>query len=144
MLRHPGLIPLSKDHHQALALCVMTDRELAGSSGAQTPAILVSRLLRKFDEEILEHFEFEEQVLFPALAGAPELSQLIAELRLEHIRMIEMTDKLRCNADWATVKDFTRVLRDHVRKEESVLFEQAQQILSAGQLIAIGSKRQKT
>jgi iron-sulfur cluster repair protein YtfE (RIC family) len=134
MRRHIGLIPLSHDHQHALALCVMADRD---SDAAHASA----NIIQTFDSEILDHFQFEEQVLFPMLAGFEPLADLVAELTAEHVRIIGFVTELRHMADMAVVRKLCASLRDHVRKEESVLFEQAQELLSAEQLNEIRERR---
>src|SRR4051794_9184869 len=90
MLRDPGLIPLSRDHHHALALCVFTERALAADGSPTGVAAAARRIVQKFDSEIRGHFEFEEQVLFPAFHGIPSTGTLIAELLAEHRRMVAL------------------------------------------------------
>ena len=71
MLRHPGLVPLSRDHHHALALCVRTERAFGEDASAEAVAQAASGIVEKFDAEILDHFEFEERVLFPVRTALP-------------------------------------------------------------------------
>ena len=140
MLRHPGLIPLSHDHQHALALCVLTERELsAGAADAVSRA--ASAIVDAFDGEILDHFRFEEQVLFPLCASAEPLAEIVSELRSEHLRMTGLVADLRAHPDKARVLEFCSTLRAHVRKEEAVLFERAQELLPDETLNAIGEKR---
>ena len=44
MLRDPILVPLSHQHHNGLALCVMTRRSLAADSSAQNVAKLADHV----------------------------------------------------------------------------------------------------
>jgi hemerythrin-like domain-containing protein len=141
MLRDPALIPLSHDHQHALALCVLTDRALAGAGAADSVAPQARRILEQFDSEIRDHFEFEEQVLFPALATFPSVSDLVAELTMEHRRIVSIVESLRSRGDRSVIQEFCEVLGQHVRKEERLLFEEAQRLLSREQLDAIGQAR---
>jgi iron-sulfur cluster repair protein YtfE (RIC family) len=84
MLRDPGLIPLSHDHQHALALCVLVDRALAGGASAAEELAQARRIVEAFDTELRDHFEFEERVLFPALAAVPEVREFLAQLEAEH------------------------------------------------------------
>ena len=68
MLRDPSLIPLSHQHHNGLALCVMTRRSLAADSSAENIAKLARRAIDRYEVELVNHFEMEEQVLFPVCA----------------------------------------------------------------------------
>jgi hemerythrin-like domain-containing protein len=139
MRRHPGLIPLSHDHQHALALCVLTERAVA-DAGADTVARAAAEVVQAFDAEILDHFQFEEQVLFPALEEHDALTAIVSELRSEHSRIRGLAAALK-RGERLEVMEFCAALRDHVRKEETVLFERAQELLPADQLNEIGQKR---
>ena len=132
MLRDPSLVPLSHQHHHALALCVLIDRSPADVD-AQARAIV-----DQFDSEMRLHFELEERVLFPAAAALASTRDLVHELIAEHRRMTALVDALRYAANRAIMAEFSGVLRQHVRKEESVLFEEMQRLLSREQLDSIG------
>jgi hemerythrin-like domain-containing protein len=141
MRRHAGLIPLSHDHQHALALCVLTERELGKDGGADAASRAAAEILRAFDSEILDHFQFEERVLFPMLERLESSAEIVAELKAEHSRMIGLVANLRAGGEKADVLEFCAMLRNHVRKEETVLFERAQDLLSDEQLNEIGYKR---
>jgi hemerythrin-like domain-containing protein len=141
MRRHKGLIPLSHDHQHALALCVLTERELGAIADANAASSAAAKIVEAFDEEILDHFEFEEQVLFPMLASLPPLAEIVSGLKEEHTLMRGLIAALRAHGERARILEFCSTLRDHVRKEENVLFERAQELLSDEQLNAIADKR---
>ena len=63
MLRDPSLIPLSRQHQHALALCVRIDRALE-ASGFDLKT-WQEEVEQHFAQEIQFHFAAEEQVLFP-------------------------------------------------------------------------------
>jgi iron-sulfur cluster repair protein YtfE (RIC family) len=140
MLRHSGLVPLSHDHQHALALCVLTERELAAGA-PDAVSRTASAIVDAFDGEILDHFRFEERVLFPLCESVEPLAEIVAELRSEHSQMIGLVADLRAHPEKARVLEFCSTLRGHVRKEESVLFEKAQELLPDETLSAIGEKR---
>ena len=81
MLRDPSLIPLSQQHHNGLALCVLTRRSLAADSSPENVARLARRAIDRYEIELVNHFEIEEQVLFPACGPMPIISELIQEHR---------------------------------------------------------------
>ena len=66
MRRDSSLIPLSHQHHNGLALCVMTRRALAADPAPGNVAKLARRAIDRYELELANHFEIEEQVLFPA------------------------------------------------------------------------------
>ncbi len=62
------------------------------------------------------------------------------ELAAEHRKMAALVDTLRHETDAALMLDFSTLLRQHVHKEERVLFQHAQQLLSREQLDSIAEK----
>lgn len=141
MLRDPGLVPLSHDHQHALALCVLTERALKTAPGEDAAARQAAKIVYAFDEEILGHFQFEEQILFPMLEPYEGMAALIGELKAEHAQMLERVEGLRRAGGREQILEFCAMLRAHVRKEESILFERAQELLPAERLQEIGEKR---
>jgi hypothetical protein len=136
MLRDPSLIPLSHQHHNGLALCVMTRRSLAADSSAQNVAKLAQRAIDRYELELVNHFEIEEQVLFPACGPKP----LIVELIAEH-RMIEgLIGQLRTAPTGVVLEELCALLSSHIRREESVLFEEIQRELPREVLDRAGSE----
>src|SRR5271165_2403552 len=81
MLRDPSLIPLSHQHHNGLALCVLTRRSLARDSTPENIARLARRIVDRYELELMNHFEIEEQVLFPLCGPMPLVDELLAEHR---------------------------------------------------------------
>src|SRR6266516_2607945 len=82
MLRDKNLIPLSRQHQHALALCVRLDR--AVQSGQVDAGAWQAEIQQIFEQEIAVHFEAEERELFPAAASRPELRLLVEQLLDEH------------------------------------------------------------
>jgi hypothetical protein len=58
-----------------------------------------AQIVERFDREIRGHFEFEEQVLFPALEEFAAVRELVAELMEEHRRMYGLVGRLRSGAE---------------------------------------------
>ena len=141
MRRHAGLIPLSHDHQHALALCVLTERDLRSNPGTEAARRAAAKIVESFEGEILDHFQFEEEVLFPALENVTPLAEVVAELKTEHTRIRALVAELRARGEEATVLEFCALLRGHVQKEETILFERAQDLVPDEQLNAIGEKR---
>ena len=59
MLRDPALIPLSQQHHNGLALCILTERGIAGNASAQNLAKLAQRIIDRYEIELTNHFAIE-------------------------------------------------------------------------------------
>ena len=136
MLRDPSLIPLSHQHHNGLALCVMTRRSLTADSSAQNVAKLARRAIDRYELELVNHFEIEEQVLFPACGAMPLIGELIAEHR-----MVEgLIGQLRIAPTGALLEELCALLSAHIRREESELFEEIQRKLPREVLDRAGSE----
>ena len=125
MLRDPSLIPLSHQHHNGLALGVLTRRSLAADGSPENVARQAKRIVQRYEIELANHFEIEEQVLFPACGDMP----IIAELIAEHRTMEAMVAKLRTEPSRDTIEEFCDLLARHIRREEGELFEQIQREL---------------
>ena len=122
MLRDPALIPLSHQHHNGLALCVLTRRSLASDSSAENVERLAARAIARYEIELVNHFEIEEQVLFPLGGALPLVGELIAE----HRALEEFVAGLRAAPSAGLLERFCALLSAHIRREESELFEQIQ------------------
>jgi hemerythrin-like domain-containing protein len=134
MQRDPALIPLSHQHHNALALCLRIERSFSPQHQQRWPAgdpgKWQAEIERLFRDEIQYHFQAEEQVLFPAARRIPVLASLVDELSQEHLRLREFAAR-------AAARDLTQpellelsgLLSTHVRKEERQLFEAMQDSL---------------
>ena len=138
MLRDPSLIPLSHQHHNGLALCVLTDRSLGEDPSQPNIVRLAKRCIDRFEIELTNHFEIEEQVLFPA---SP--SMLTAELIADHRRLEGLIEDLRKAPSATALREFTALLRRHIRREENELFEQMQRELPREKLDLLGEEIDK-
>jgi hemerythrin-like domain-containing protein len=125
MLRDPSLIPLSHQHHNGLALCVLTRRSLSKDHSTENIARLARRVIDRYEIELANHFEVEEQVLFPACGALPIIDQLLRE----HREIEAMVARLRTEPSAATLEEFCELLPSHIRREERELFEEVQRTL---------------
>ena len=128
--RHPALIPLSREHHQWLLLAQLLKKDAPAYKGMPgTPTDKVAYARELWEQLIAPHIEKEETYLFPKVAKlAPDLVALLNELRLEHELLRNSFDKL--HHEVTTMDRLGRLLERHVRKEERVLFQQVQALLS--------------
>lgn len=136
MLRDASLIPLSHQHHNGLALSVMTRRSLAADSSAANVAKLAQRVVDRYELELSNHFEIEEQVLFPACGELP----IIAGLLAEHRALERMVTNLRSAPSPELLEEFCALLSAHIRREERDLFEAIQRTLSREVLDSAGQE----
>ena len=136
MLRDPSLIPLSHQHHNGLALCVTTRRSLAADGTPANVAKLARRAVDRYELELANHFEIEEQVLFPACGPMPPIALLVAE----HRAIETLIAQLRTAPTSALLERFCALLSTHIRREENQLFEQIQRALPREVLDRAGSE----
>ena len=138
MLRDASLIPLSRQHQHALALCVRIERALQKNlmdlEGWQL------EVEQQYEQEIGFHFAAEENALFPVARRFPELVSLVDELCDEHIRLHEHFSRAKeRRLDLPELGAFARLLSAHIRKEERQLFEAMQTLAEADELRRIGA-----
>jgi hemerythrin-like domain-containing protein len=136
MLRDPSLIPLSHQHHNGLALCVLTRRSLAANSSPENLAKQARRAIDRYELELRNHFEIEEEVLFPACGPMP----LVVELLAQHREIETFIAELRTAPSAALLERFCALLSAHIRLEESEFFELVQRTLPRDVLDRIGSE----
>ncbi|HEY1343097.1 MAG TPA: hemerythrin domain-containing protein [Bryobacteraceae bacterium] len=136
MLRDPTLIPLSHQHQHGLALCVMTRRSLGQDASAENVAKLAQRVVDRYEIELANHFEVEEQVLFPACGTKPLISELIAE----HRSLESMVARLRSAPSAELLEEFCTLLSNHIRREENELFQEIQQTMPRETLDRAGAE----
>jgi hemerythrin-like domain-containing protein len=138
MLRNKNLIPLSHQHHHALALCVRIDRAI--QAGEVDLAAWQEEIRLSFDQEIQYHFAAEEKELFPVATQFPELQPLVNQLLTEHATLRQFFSQANSgDLDIARLNSFAELLSSHIRKEERQLFEGLQQRLNAQALDTLGT-----
>jgi hemerythrin-like domain-containing protein len=139
MLRNKSLIPLSRQHQRALALCVRIDR--AHPIPDTDFEAWQAEIEQHFEPEIRVHFAAEESVLFPAARGFPELSPMVSELVAEHASLRESFSRARTHlVSEERLLAFAQQLSTHIRKEERLLFERLQELMSADELRDLGAR----
>jgi len=139
MLRDPNLVPLSRQHQHALALCVRIRRaKLASTREARA---WQGEIEQHFEIEIRHHFTAEEAYVFPIAKQIADLAPLVEELLSEHVQLRADFEAAKARTlDGPGVRRFAEALSDHIRKEERLLFETMQQKLSAQEMERIGAQ----
>jgi len=138
MLRDKNLIPLSRQHQHALALCVRIER---ASPIEQKRAEWQAEIAQQFEAEIKVHFVAEERIVFPAARALPELNPLVEELLVEHKWLRASFAKAEAKQMSAEeLVAFARGLSEHIRKEERQLFERMQELMRPEELAVIGQQ----
>jgi hemerythrin-like domain-containing protein len=138
MLRDQNLIPLSRQHQHALALCVRLDRAI--QAGEVNLEAWQAEIQQHFESEIGIHFAAEEKNLFPAAARFPQLQPLITELLSEHTLLRDFFARAAARTlDQQALGQFGGKLSHHIRKEERQLFEGLQKVMSSEELDVLGA-----
>ena len=132
MFRHPALVPLSRQHFDALALCVLIERSLGQDNSDENVSRLAAKVGAAWDVELTNHFQLEEELLFPRLRN-----ELAAELLREHGEVAALIARLRANPSQALLTEFISKLRDHAHKEEQQYFQQFQETVPEQELEAL-------
>jgi hemerythrin-like domain-containing protein len=137
MLRDKNLVPLSRQHQHALALCVRIDR--ASPVGNADLSAWRAEIAQHFQSEIRVHFAAEEQVLFPAARRFPDLIALIEDLLTDHAVLRESFAKAEAGKmSEMELAAFGQRMSAHIRKEERQFFERLQELMSEEDLAQLG------
>jgi hemerythrin-like domain-containing protein len=137
MLRDQNLIPLSRQHQHALALCVRLDRAI--QAGEVDLEAWQAEIQQQFEQEIENHFAAEEKELFPAAARFSEMQPLVDELLADHSVLRDLFSRAAARSlDRQRLIDFVEKLSHHIRKEERQLFEAMQKAMNPQELAALG------
>jgi iron-sulfur cluster repair protein YtfE (RIC family) len=139
MLRNPNLIPLSHQHHNALAMCVLTRRSLRADASPANVAKLARRAIDRYELELVNHFEIEEQILFPAVENALGKHPLVPSLVAQHRQVEDLIAQLRSAPSEALLERLCVLLAEHIRREERDLFHEVQSRLPEPALRELGA-----
>jgi hemerythrin-like domain-containing protein len=139
VLRDPRLIPLSHQHHNALAMCVLTRRALRHDHSPANVDHLARRAIDRYELEIANHFEIEEQILFPAVENALGKLILVAGLIAQHRQIEDLIAQLRAAPSEALLERLCALLSDNIRREEKDLFQMVQARLPGPILRELGA-----
>ncbi len=139
MLRDPNLIPLSHQHHNALAMCVLMRRSLGQDPSPENVAHLARRAIDRYELELVNHFEIEEQILFPAIQINLGKLPLVDSLIAQHRQVEDLIAQLRSTPAAALLERLCGLLAEHIRREESDLFQMAQSRLPESTLRELGA-----
>jgi hemerythrin-like domain-containing protein len=139
MKRSPELRDLSVQHHDAL-IAARTMRR-AGEGAAPLEAA-IARFMQAWHGEIRAHFQVEEEVLLPLFArAAPADDPLIVRTLTEHVLLRRMVYDLKQAAGeqrQPLAGEIGRLLNDHIRFEERVLFPAIETALAGPSLVELG------
>ena len=134
--RHESLIPLSREHHYGLLVCLRIHR---GLENHKADLVWLSeraeKVIRFFESDLKTHFAVEEEIVFRAMSGIEEADSVIRELIEEHRdirRLIQRLQRARSPKIAPLLREFADLLEAHIRKEERVLFPCYERHISPG------------
>lgn len=126
MKRDPALVPLTHDHHHALAQARRLRLAAGLPSDQRTEA--ARGFLAFFRSELVPHFREEEELLFPLVveAGGWPPEDLVQVL-VEHVEIHALVGRVQAGVDAGAVPEpvlleLTGLLENHIRLEERDLF----------------------
>jgi hemerythrin-like domain-containing protein len=132
--RHESIIPLSREHHYGLMLCLRIHRGLPldalDEAWVREKAAQAARF---FATDLAAHFKAEEEALFPAMLDFADAPELLSELLAEHRELEALAARLRETEVVRlaeTLGEFADLLESHIRKEERELFPLYESLVS--------------
>lgn len=137
MKRHNSIADLSRDHQKGLMLAQLLKKDAPHYKGL--PADMNGKMkyaLQTFQNDLIQHFKDEENILFPAAKGKSiQADKLIDELIEDHKFFYEKFPALHNCANLIDEMDsIGRKLEAHIRNEERILFNLIQELLNEEEL----------
>lgn len=120
--RSQSLLPLSREHHHGLLLCWKIRTGLKKNIEIYRINSFVDWF---YQENLKNHFEIEEDYIFPVLGQEHEL---IKRALSEHQQLQSLFEEISKTAK--TLELLTQELEKHIRFEERVLFPEIEKITS--------------
>lgn len=135
--RHNALAPLSRDHHQGLILAQLIKKD--APEYKDLPKSIPDKVkytINHYKNELVKHFTKEEELLYPAVKNkSNEIDELFKEIILEHKKINKLVLQLESGKNKTDILNELGVLLElHIRKEERLLFEKIQNLLSDEEL----------
>ena len=139
MKRHPALIPLSREHHGALILARLLQKDAPVYKGLPTDIQGKAEYAYKFyQEELVKHFEDEERVLKLVTGVESNLDLMIKTIYREHQELHELFQSIDNHPDLINHLDqIGKTLETHIRKEERELFPLIQETCNEDLMIKV-------
>ena len=144
MKRDPALVPLSREHTQALMMALRIERELP-DSGADGVRRVYNDLIGFWARGLLPHFRTENECLLARLVRHVQPDdELIARTHRDHLGMEALVATMRDTDDVEerreALRSFGERLREHIRWEEEVLFTETERLLRDREMSALSAE----
>ena len=136
--RHDSLIPLTHDHHHALAQA----RRLKDTSKIEDDnekRNAANDFINFYFGRAVRHFHEEEELFFAPLVDNPEARDLVVRAVSDHLRLHAMVRTLKRQlsvgrVDEALLTQISDLLSEHVRFEEQELFPLVERLVPEEEL----------
>ena len=124
--RNDALIPLTHDHHHALAQARRL-RDISEHSDVTERRNLTNDFLNFYFGRAIRHFHEEEELFFAPLIDEPRAQELVVRAVSDNLRLHALVRAMKRQlsdgeADPDTLARISQLLTEHVRFEEQQLF----------------------
>ena len=131
--RHETLIPLTHDHHHALAQARRL-RDVAKNEDQTERRNLTNDFINFYFGRAVRHFHEEEELFFAPLIDEPQARDLVLRAVSDHLRLHGLVRNVKRqlsvgDADQETLDQISQLLTEHVRFEEQELFPLIEQLI---------------
>lgn len=144
MKRDPALVPLSREHTQALLISLRIERELPDAC-ADAVRSLYHDLIGFWARGLLPHFRAENECLLARLVRHVQPDHdLVTRTHRDHLGLEALVATMRDTDDLEerreALRSFGDRLREHIRWEEEVLFTETERLLHDREMSALGAE----
>jgi iron-sulfur cluster repair protein YtfE (RIC family) len=142
--RHESLIPLSREHHYGLLVCLRIHRGIENHhADVSWLTERAEKVIRFFESDLKTHFKAEEEIVFPAMNGIEDSRATIDQLVDEHRKLERLVQRLQHARGLqlaSLLREFTDLLEAHIRTEERVLFPRYEEGVSSELAKQVGTR----
>ena len=137
MKRDASLQPLSRQHHDALMACLMIEKGVRKHTDLK---VLQDFTRQLWEKDLNKHFILEESHLVPYLRRKQFPEYIIQSLLRDHELLRVISSRiLNGGASYKGFLAFSTLLEQHVRFEERLVFEKAQEMIPGPELAELTS-----
>ena len=131
--RHDSLIPLTHDHHHALAQARRL-KDLGKIDDATQRRNVANDFVNFYFGRAVRHFHEEEELFFAPLIDHPEVRDLVVRAVSDHLRLHALVRTIKRQlsngeAEAAVLDQISTLLTEHVRFEEQELFPLVERLI---------------
>ncbi|HZJ50819.1 MAG TPA: hemerythrin domain-containing protein [Actinomycetota bacterium] len=136
--RHDSLVPLTHDHHHALAQARRL-KESALTNDESDRRRATDDFINFYLGSLLRHFREEEELFFAPLVDEEDAHDLVMRALAEHLRVHARVRLLKRDlavgkAEPTQLAELSKLLTAHVRVEERDVFPLVERLLSEDEL----------